>query len=106
MARRRRTRAIYAGRTDPLSGLPLAVLLDTPDFVRSPTAMSARLADHRRCQQLRGIELTKGKPLEPRLLSACRALQLRASDVPELDVDAVGATVVRTGGQPLGQLAA
>jgi hypothetical protein len=84
---------VNAGQTHPLSGLPLAVLFDALDFVRWPTAVLARLVNDCRRQQLRGIELTNGESLKPCLLSACQTVHLRATDVPELDVNAVRTTL-------------
>ena len=51
--------------------------------------MLPRLVDDCGDQQLRGIKFAHGETIEARLLSACKAMQLRAPDVPEFDVDPV-----------------
>jgi len=53
----------------------------------------SRLVDHRGGQELGGVKIAHGKPLKPRLVSARKALKLCAPDVPELDVDTVGAAL-------------
>ena len=55
--------------------------------------MLPSLIDDRRRQQFRRVELTDREPIKPRLLPAGVALELRTSDVPELDVDAIGAAL-------------
>ena len=55
--------------------------------------MLPRLIDDRGDQQLGRIKLAHGETIEPRLLSACKAVQLRAPDVPEFDIDPVRPTL-------------
>jgi hypothetical protein len=69
------------------------VLLDPLGLVWRALAMLPSLIDDRRRQQFRRVEFTDREPLEPRLLPARVALELRTSDVPELDVDAIGAAL-------------
>jgi len=65
------------------------MLLEAPDFIRRPFPVLARLVDHRRCQQLRRVEIAHRESLEPRFVPAGETVQLRPPHVPELDVDTV-----------------
>jgi hypothetical protein len=69
------------------------MLFNPAGFVWWTFAMFSRLIDDRSRQQFRRVELADREPLEPRLLAARVALELRTSDVPELDVDAIGAAL-------------
>ena len=62
-------------------------------FIRWSLSMLARLIDHRCRQQLRGIEVAYGESLEPCFLPTRQAVKLCAPDVPQLDVDAIGAAL-------------
>lgn len=81
------------GQTGPLSSLPLAVLLNAPDFVRWPTPMFARLVHHCSRQQLRRIELADREAFKPSFMTTREAVNLRPPHVPELDIDAVRAAL-------------
>ncbi len=69
------------------------MLLDPFEFVWRALSVLASLIDNRGGQQLRGIELAHCEALEPSLLPTREALQLRPAHIPELDVDAVRATL-------------
>lgn len=69
------------------------MLLDSFDFVWRTFSVLASLIDNRGGQQLRGIEIAHGEALEPSLLPAREALQLRSPHVSELYVDPVRATL-------------
>ena len=71
----------------------LPMFFDTSDFVRRPLPVLARLIDDGCGEQLGRIELADGESFEPRLLSAREAMKLCAPDVPQLDIDAIGATL-------------
>jgi hypothetical protein len=51
--------------------------------------MLAGLIDDGCGQQFRRLEVAHREPFEPRLLAAAEALQLSASNVPQLNIDAV-----------------
>jgi hypothetical protein len=55
--------------------------------------MLPRLVDHGGSQQLRWIEIADGESFQPRLVPARQAMKLCATDVPQLDVDTVGAAL-------------
>ena len=55
--------------------------------------MLACLVDHCGREQLRRVELADGEPLEPRFLAAGETVQLCTTNVPQLDVDTVGAAL-------------
>ena len=74
-----------------LRGPPL--FLNTPHVVRRSLAMLPCLIDDCRDQKLRRIKFAHGETIQPSLLSACQAMQLRAPDVPEFDVDPVRPTL-------------
>jgi hypothetical protein len=68
-------------------------LLNALDFIgRSPPVLP-RLVNHGRCQELRRIEFADRETIEPSFLTARQAMELRAPDVPELNVDAVRAAL-------------
>ena len=71
------------------------MLFISPGFLRRALAMLPGLIHHRRGQQLRGIEVADSKSLEPRFLPARDAVKLRAPDVPQLDVNAIGAALAK-----------
>lgn len=62
-------------------------------FVGRSLAVLPRLVDDCRRQQLRRIEFADGETVKPRFLAACQAVKLCAPDVPQLDIDAVGAAL-------------
>jgi hypothetical protein len=53
-------------------------------------------------QQLRRVELADGKSVEPRLLPAGVALDLRPIGIPQFDVHAVGAALAEQDGHEEG----
>jgi len=57
--------------------------------------MLTGLVDHRRGKQPRSIEVADGETLEPRFLPARIAVELCGPDVPQLDVNAVGAALAK-----------
>ena len=67
----------------------LSLFLHAVQFVRRTFAMLARLVDERRRHQFHRFELADREPIEPSLMAARQAANLRAPHVPELDVDAV-----------------
>jgi hypothetical protein len=69
------------------------MLLDASDFIRRSLSVLSCLIDHGCRQQLRWIEVANGESLEPSFFPARDAVELRASDVPKLDVHAIGAAL-------------
>ena len=55
--------------------------------------MLPRLVDDRCRQEFERLEFADREPIEPRLVAAGQAVNLRAPDVPELDIDAVRAAL-------------
>jgi hypothetical protein len=86
-----RTRATLAPRG--FADVGTSLFLNALHLVRRSLAMLPRLIDDCRGQQLRGIKFAHGETIEPCLLSAREAMQLRAPDVPEFDVDPVRPTL-------------
>ena len=62
-------------------------------FIGRSLAVLPRLVDNGRCEKLRRIKLADREPVEPCLLTAGQAVQLRATDVPQLDIYAVRAAL-------------
>lgn len=71
----------------------LALLLNTLHFLGWALPMLPGLIDNRRCKQLGRIELADCETIEPRLVAAGQAVNLRAPDIPELDIHAVRAAL-------------
>jgi len=69
------------------------LFLNALHVIRRSLAMLPCLIDDCGNQQLRGIKFADGETVEPGLLSARQAMQLRAPDVPEFDVDPVRPTL-------------
>jgi hypothetical protein len=69
------------------------MVLNAPSFVWWPLPVLARLVDDRCGEQLRWIELADSESFEPCLLSAREAMKLCTSNVPQLDVHAIGAAL-------------
>lgn len=71
----------------------LALLLNTLYFLGWALPMLPRLIDNGRSKQLGRIELADRETVEPRLVAAGQAVNLRAPDVPKLDIHAVRAAL-------------
>jgi hypothetical protein len=69
------------------------MVLNAPGFVRRPLPVFARLIDDCCGEQLGGIELADSESIEPCLLPAREAMKLCAPNVPQLDVNAIGAAL-------------
>ena len=59
---------------------------------RALTVLPCLIDDGSR-QQLRWIEVADSKPFEPRFLPTRQAVQLRPTNIPQLDIDSVGAAL-------------
>ena len=55
--------------------------------------MLPRLVDDRCRQEFERLEFAHREAIKPRLMAAGQAVNLRAPDVPELDIDAVRAAL-------------
>jgi len=71
----------------------LSLLMNALHFIGRSLAVLPRLVDHSRRQQLLWVELADRESIEPSLLTACQAMKLRAPNVPDLDIYAVGAAL-------------
>lgn len=71
----------------------LAPLLNTLHFLVRAFPMLPGLIDHRRRKQLGRIELADCETIEPRLVAAGQAVNLRALHVPKLDIHTVRAAL-------------
>jgi hypothetical protein len=83
----------------------LALLLNAPRFIRRTPPMFPRLVDDGGCQQLRRIELADRETFEPGFMTAGQAVELRPTNVPKLDVDAVRAALAEQQDRHDGSLA-
>ena len=75
------------------AGANLTMLLQLPEFVRRAFAMLPGLIDHGCGQQPRGIEVAYCESLKPRFLPARQTMKLSTPNIPQLDVDAIGAAL-------------
>jgi hypothetical protein len=69
------------------------LLLNTLHFIGRSLAVFPGLVDNGGGQELRRIEFADRETIEPGLLPASEAVNLRAPHVPKLDVNAVGAAL-------------